>query len=759
MPQRPPVSGVLSFYFRDEVLPYYAGDTVARARPRRQRLQVLGADAPRLRARRARLRLRPQQAGHRVVRLQEELGLRAAPLHYEYRLLRARQRAAEQPAESEVPRADRGCGGGCRAASSTRSGRSSCATSGRRTPWRSSSTSCTGCRIRPTRATRCARTTCCSTSATRHRVFLGTFVDDPRTTRTSTRCARCAPTSHRGAFDPRIARLAQPVAGSRRGEALTLPYYRNAALRALGRATRARAAHRRRGRVLVGDGAVRRRRSPALRVLVDFVDVDSAKWTQYADAAAVAAVAGCTGAKAARLLDFERSGRGRARRARSSSPRPKRRCSAASRPASATRIAGARQRRRRRVLCARPCARIAVRARRRCRSSSPARWTTGRTSMPCSWFAREVLPRLRDARPHAALPHRRHATRRRRCRALAGDAVSVTGTVPDVRPYLQHARGRRRAAAPRARHPEQGPRGDGDGAPGGRVGSLRRADRRAARDAICSTASDAEGSFARSSAARGAAIARRQWALPPARASSRGIRWDAQLARLRDRRWTGRARRECRRAERHARDEARRAHVPGASGRWPRATRQRRDGALHCRRWRVALLWIVAMVRIDRRRDGGRSGRAPKPSRTASSWCRSRSGWSGAMRERLATLSPAPRGCPCRCLPWPASRGCSATSAPSTRCRSSRFVAMLVLCVSAMLGPSVTRAHAVSARLPVLRGADRRLPAADADGVDRRLHRRRAARIAACRSTAKASSSSFRRVAGRSSRRAAACAT
>ena len=47
------------------------------ARPGGQRLQVLGADAPRLRARHQGLRLRPQQAGHRPLCVQEELGLRA----------------------------------------------------------------------------------------------------------------------------------------------------------------------------------------------------------------------------------------------------------------------------------------------------------------------------------------------------------------------------------------------------------------------------------------------------------------------------------------------------------------------------------------------------------------------------------------------------------------------------------------------------------------------------------------------------------
>ena len=76
-PEGRPVSGVMSFYFRDEVLPYYAGDYRGCARPRGQRLQVLGADAQGVCARSAVVRLRPQQARHRVLRFQAQLGVRA----------------------------------------------------------------------------------------------------------------------------------------------------------------------------------------------------------------------------------------------------------------------------------------------------------------------------------------------------------------------------------------------------------------------------------------------------------------------------------------------------------------------------------------------------------------------------------------------------------------------------------------------------------------------------------------------------------
>jgi sugar transferase (PEP-CTERM/EpsH1 system associated) len=55
-----------------------------------------------------------------------------------------------------------------------------------------------------------------------------------------------------------------------------------------------------------------------------------------------------------------------------------------------------------------------------------------------AWFAAEVLPALR-ARFGGARFHIVGRNPTPAVKALAGDAVRVTGTVPDVRPYLQHA--------------------------------------------------------------------------------------------------------------------------------------------------------------------------------------------------------------------------------------------------------------------------------------------------------------------------------
>ena len=71
------VSSVLSFYHRDEIC-RTTPVTMRRRVPSLPRLQVLGPDAAGCRARPAYLRLRAVQAGDRLVRLQEELGIRTS---------------------------------------------------------------------------------------------------------------------------------------------------------------------------------------------------------------------------------------------------------------------------------------------------------------------------------------------------------------------------------------------------------------------------------------------------------------------------------------------------------------------------------------------------------------------------------------------------------------------------------------------------------------------------------------------------------
>jgi len=81
-------------------------------------------------------------------------------------------------------------------------------------------------------------------------------------------------------LDPRAARL-RSVSGFLTGEALTLPYYRNAALQSW--VKRAVTEHGIRKAVVFSAAMAQYVRDLAgLRVVLDFVDVDSAKWSEYA---------------------------------------------------------------------------------------------------------------------------------------------------------------------------------------------------------------------------------------------------------------------------------------------------------------------------------------------------------------------------------------------------------------------------------------------------------------------------------------------
>lgn len=113
----------------------------------------------------------------------------------------------------------------------------------------------------------------------RYRVLLGTFIDDAADlAHVDAVRAMCADL-HVSRLDPTLAR-ARSLMGLLNGEALTLPYYRNAALTAW--VERVVAAHDVRN-VLVYSSAMAQfvPRRLLERTVVDFVDLDSAKWTAY----------------------------------------------------------------------------------------------------------------------------------------------------------------------------------------------------------------------------------------------------------------------------------------------------------------------------------------------------------------------------------------------------------------------------------------------------------------------------------------------
>ena len=243
----------------------------------------------------------------------------------------------------------------------------------------------TAFRIPRTRATRCARTTCSSISRERYRVFLGTFVDDPADWQHVDAVRALCADAWFGRIHAAAAQL-WSLAGLLTGEALTLAYYRDAGAAALGRrGDRASTGSARRVRVLVPDGAVRARRgrAPPCRRLRRrrFGQVDAVRRR-----APLAAVWRLSRAKARALLAFERQRRARGATRASSSPAEGGRAV----PRARARRAGTASRHRangvdaRLLLAGTRAAAIAVSRPARSRSSSPARWTTGRTSTRCA---------------------------------------------------------------------------------------------------------------------------------------------------------------------------------------------------------------------------------------------------------------------------------------------------------------------------------------------------------------------------------------
>ena len=186
----------------------------------------------------------------------------------------------------------------------------------------------------------------------------------------------CAPTSTSSRCNPRLARV-RSLAGLLNGEALTLPYYRSANLAAWV----ARTAREQKLDAAVVFSSAMAQYVPAelgLRMLVDLVDVDSAKWTQYA------------GNHRWPLSWLYRPGRAQAARVRARDGTPggafvpghRRRGRALRRTGAGMRWPGGcrRQWRGLRFLFARARLCVALRRRQKFPSCSPARWTTGRTS-------------------------------------------------------------------------------------------------------------------------------------------------------------------------------------------------------------------------------------------------------------------------------------------------------------------------------------------------------------------------------------------
>lgn len=116
--------------------------------------------------------------------------------------------------------------------------------------------------------------------ASRHRVFLGTFIDDPEDERHVDALPPYCADMHVARINPRVAKLLS-VRALASNSALTIPYYSSVGLQDWVDNT---LREQRVDAVVVFSSVMAKfvQGVPNLRRIVDFVDVDSAKWTQYA---------------------------------------------------------------------------------------------------------------------------------------------------------------------------------------------------------------------------------------------------------------------------------------------------------------------------------------------------------------------------------------------------------------------------------------------------------------------------------------------
>lgn len=269
--------------------------------------------------------------------------------------------------------------------------------------------------------------------ARQHRVFLGTFIDDPDDERHIATVRTLCADVHVARLDPRIARF-RSLSSLLAGEALTLGYYRSSALRNWVNET-CRRRHIDTAVIFSSAMAQYLEEQPRIPMIIDFVDVDSAKWTQYAPQHRWP-LSRLYRREGKLLLDYERRMAARASRSFFATDNE---------VALFTRNA--------------PECRVRVQAMGNgvdtdyfsvddTRSSPfppgelPVVFTGAMDYLPnvdaATWFASDVLPGLLQRWPAV----RFYVVGRNPSAAvlaLASDRIVVTGTVDDVRPYLQHA--------------------------------------------------------------------------------------------------------------------------------------------------------------------------------------------------------------------------------------------------------------------------------------------------------------------------------
>ena len=270
----------------------------------------------------------------------------------------------------------------------------------------------------------------------RYRVHLACFIDDPDDWRHVDRLREICGECHFAELKPSIAKL-RCLSGFVTGEALTLPFYRDARL---GAWVRDLVGRREVGRCYVFSSAMAQYVTgdafASLRRVMDFVDVDSEKWRQFA-ARKSWPVSRLYRREGQRLLQFDRAiaaafdahvlvSAAEAELFKKLSPGTAQKTFAIRNGVDSDYFSPERNYENPYPL-----------------GDSPLVLTGAMDYWPnaeaASWFAKEVLPSVRQSVPDVAfcivgsdpLPEVRRLER------LPG--VTVTGRVPDIRPYLAHA--------------------------------------------------------------------------------------------------------------------------------------------------------------------------------------------------------------------------------------------------------------------------------------------------------------------------------
>lgn len=273
-----------------------------------------------------------------------------------------------------------------------------------------------------------------------HRVFLGTFVDDPADEAYIDTVHAMCPDLHVVHLNPRLAKL-RSLSGLLTQQSLSERYYKNATLQAWVDHTLAE--HHIDAIVIFSSVMAQyvphRPTDKAPPLLVDFVDVDSAKWTQYAPQHPVP-LSWLYRREGVKLLAYERSVAARAQHSFFVTDNETALFSKLA-PECVGQVE---------TLCNGV---DAVYFSPDPARASPFPSTTSPQQIPLvftgamdywpnidavTWFVSDILPRLRKDWPQLCF-YIVGRSPTSAVLALAGSGVVVTGTVPDVRPYLQHA--------------------------------------------------------------------------------------------------------------------------------------------------------------------------------------------------------------------------------------------------------------------------------------------------------------------------------